>query len=73
MALSIVIGCFDFDKRKCLISLLESRNDMVRHDWQQSYKFTRTEHVHMYVRMCESCHSPSSQGLYKTKYKIQNK
>jgi hypothetical protein len=33
----------------------------------------RTEHVHMYMRLCRSCHSPSSRGLYKTKHKMQNK
>jgi hypothetical protein len=30
----------------------------------------RTEHVCMYMRLCKSCHSPSSQGLYKTKWKM---
>jgi hypothetical protein len=31
----------------------------------------RTEHVCMYMRLCGSCYSPSSQGLYKTKQNIK--
>jgi hypothetical protein len=34
MSISIAIGCLDFQKRNGLMSLLESRNDMVRHDRQ---------------------------------------
>jgi hypothetical protein len=30
MAISVPISCLHLDKRKCLMSLLESRNDMVR-------------------------------------------
>ena len=39
MAISVAIGCLDFDKRKGLMSLLESRNDVVRCNRQQRYKF----------------------------------
>jgi hypothetical protein len=39
MAISVAISCLDFDKRKCLMSSLKSRNDMVRHSGQWSYKF----------------------------------
>jgi hypothetical protein len=33
------VAPLDFDKRKGLMSLLESRNDVVRHDSQWRYKF----------------------------------
>jgi hypothetical protein len=36
---AVAIGCLDFDKMKCLMSLLESRNDVVRCDRWQRYKF----------------------------------
>jgi hypothetical protein len=39
MAVSVVIGCLDLDKRKSLMSSLESRNDVVRCDRQWRYKF----------------------------------
>jgi hypothetical protein len=39
MAISVAIGCLDFDKRKGLMSSLESRNDVVQWDRQQRYKF----------------------------------
>jgi hypothetical protein len=39
MAVSVAISCLDLDKRKSLMSSLESRNDMVRHDRWQRYKF----------------------------------
>jgi hypothetical protein len=32
MAISVAIGSLEFDERKGLMSLLESRNDVVRHD-----------------------------------------
>jgi hypothetical protein len=38
MARSIAISCLHLDKGKCLMSLLESRNDMVRHNRWQRYK-----------------------------------
>jgi hypothetical protein len=38
MAISVVIGCLDFDKRKGLMSFLEGRNDVVRHNRQQRYR-----------------------------------
>jgi hypothetical protein len=39
MVISVAIGCLDFDKRKWLMSLLGSRNDVVRHERWQKYKF----------------------------------
>jgi hypothetical protein len=39
MAISVAIGCLDLDKRKGLMSSLESRNDMVRCNRQWRYKF----------------------------------
>jgi hypothetical protein len=39
MAVSVAIGCLDFDKRECLMSSPESRNDMVRSDREWIYKF----------------------------------
>jgi hypothetical protein len=39
IAISVAIGCLDLDKRKGLMSSLESRNDMVRCDRWQRYKF----------------------------------
>jgi hypothetical protein len=39
VAISVAIGCLDLDKRKGLMSSLESRNDVVRCDRQQRYKF----------------------------------
>jgi hypothetical protein len=39
MAISAAIGCLDFDKRKCLMSSLESRSDVVICDRQRRYKF----------------------------------
>jgi hypothetical protein len=39
MAISVAIGCLEFDKRKDMMSLLESRNDVVRCDQRQRYKF----------------------------------
>jgi hypothetical protein len=49
MAVSVAIGCLEFDKRKGLTSLLERRNDVVRCNRQQQYKFivnrTWTSHV----------------------------
>jgi hypothetical protein len=38
MAVSVAIGCLDFDKMKGLLSLLESQKDMVRCNRQQKYK-----------------------------------
>ena len=39
MAISVAISCLHFDKRKGLMSSLESRNDVVRCNRQQRYKF----------------------------------
>ena len=39
MARSVAISCLHLDKRKCLMSSLESRNDMVRCNRQWRYKF----------------------------------
>jgi hypothetical protein len=39
MAISVAISCLELDKRKGLMLMLESRNDMVRHDRWQRCKF----------------------------------
>jgi hypothetical protein len=39
MAISVAISCLHFDKRKGLMSSLERRNDVVRCNRQQRYKF----------------------------------
>jgi hypothetical protein len=43
MAITVAIGCLDFDKRKGLMSSLDSRNDMVRCNRWWRYKFIVNE------------------------------
>jgi hypothetical protein len=50
------VAPLDFDKRKGLMSLLESRNDVVRHDRQWRYKFIASE---CFYRQSDDAHQCS--------------
>jgi hypothetical protein len=68
MAGSVAISCLHLDKRKSLMSSLESRNDMVRCNRQWRYKFIVNVTLSLFHGVINvdaiivPCHFPSKPG-----------